>query len=191
MAKVARILDGGRADGVSTLRAREIAEAFLREKGWEVDIIRLADIRIAPCMGCFGCWVKTPGECVVDDAGRDVARRVVQSDLVIYLTPVLFGGYSPELKKAVDRLIPNILPFFRRVKGEVHHVKRYARSARLVGIGILPDRNEEEAEIFETLVRRNAINMHAPAVESTVFCATDIEETVVRRIEWALSEVIA
>ena len=193
MGKMARILDGGRDDGISTVRAREIAEATLREHGWDVDVLRLAEIDIAPCIGCFGCWIKTPGECVIDDAGRDVARRIVQSDLVVYLTPVLFGGYAPDLKKALDRSISIILPFFKRVRragGEIHHVKRYARYPRLVGIGIIPDRNDEEGEIFETLIRRNAINMHAPAVESTVFSATDSDETVVRRIEWALSEVI-
>jgi hypothetical protein len=190
MGKQSRILDGGRDDGVSTSQAREIAEAYLRGNGWEVDVLRLAEIEIAPCLGCFSCWIKTPGVCVIDDAGRDVARRIVQSDLVVYLTPVLFGGYSPELKKALDRSIPNILPLFQRVKGEVHHVKRYARYPRLAGIGILPDRNDEEGEIFETLIRRNALNMHAAAVESTAYSVTDTDETVKRRIEWALSEVI-
>jgi len=190
MGKLARILDGGRDQGVSTAKAREIAETYLRDKGWEVDVLRLAEIEIAPCLGCFGCWVKTPGVCVIDDAGRDVARRIVQSDLVVYLTPILFGGYSSDLKKALDRSIPILSPMFKRVKGEIHHVKRYARYPRLAGIGILPDRNEEEGEIFETLIRRNAINMHTPAIESTVYCVTDTDETVQQRIEWALSEVI-
>jgi multimeric flavodoxin WrbA len=45
----------------------------------------------------------TPGECVIKDAGCDVARDVSHSDLVILLTPMSFGGYSSELKKAVDR----------------------------------------------------------------------------------------
>jgi multimeric flavodoxin WrbA len=190
MAKTARILDGGRDEDVSTADARRIAESHLSSNGWEVDVLRLADLDIAPCIGCFTCWVKTPGVCVIDDAGRDVARRIVQSDLVVYLTPVLFGGYAPDLKTALDRSIPIISPMFRRVKGEVHHVKRYARYPKMVGIGILPDRSDEEGDIFETLIRRNAINMHAPAVESTVFCATDSAETIERRIEWALSEVI-
>ncbi|MFC2081789.1 flavodoxin family protein [Candidatus Bipolaricaulota bacterium] len=190
MAKLARILDGGRDDGVSTAGALGVAETYLRENGWEVDVLRLSEIEIAPCLGCFSCWIKTPGVCVIDDAGRDVARRIVQSDLVLYLTPILFGGYAPDLKKALDRSIPNVLPLFQRVKGEIHHVKRYARCPRLAGIGILPDRNDEEGEIFETLIRRNAINMHAPAVESTVYSVTDTDDTVKRRIEWALSEVI-
>ena len=42
------------------------------------------------------------------------------------------GGYSSELKNAVDHLIPNILPFFANVDGETHHKPRYKRYAKLL-----------------------------------------------------------
>ena len=45
-------------------------------------------------------------------------------DLVIYLTPVTFGGYSSELKRMVDHQIQNISPFFTSVQGEIHHQRR-------------------------------------------------------------------
>jgi len=115
------------------------------------------------CAGCFGCWVQTPGVCLIDDAARDIARAVIQSDLVIYLTPVTFGGYSSELKKVLDRLICLILPFFTQIDGEVHHQPRYERYPRLLGLGLLPRPDDEAAEVFSRLVARNAINLHAPA----------------------------
>jgi multimeric flavodoxin WrbA len=38
--------------------------------GWDADCLRLRDLTIAYCKGCFGCWVKTPGVCPPrDDAG--------------------------------------------------------------------------------------------------------------------------
>jgi hypothetical protein len=143
-------------------------------------------------MGCFGCWIKTPGVCVIDDAGRDIARRMIHSDVVVYLTPLMFGGYSSELKKAIDRSIPNISPLFRLMKREVHHAKRYPRNPRLAGIGICSNGpvDPDEEDLFETLVGRNAINLHAPASAAGVVCIAEEDDIRRRRIERILGRVI-
>jgi hypothetical protein len=192
MDKLALILDGGVADGEDTRGVGAIADDVLRCEGWRVTTLTLREIDIAPCLGCFGCWVKTPGVCVIDDAGRDVARQMMQSDLLVFLTPLTFGGYSSELKKALDRWIPNITPLFRLIKGEVHHAKRYARYPRVIGIGLCSDgrADPDEEELFETLVDRNAINLHAPASAACVIDLTDDDEVRRRRIERALEKVI-
>ncbi len=181
MDREALLLDGGRDDGDETRDTAALAVELLGADGWRVTHLALREIEIAPCFGCFGCWVRTPGVCVIDDAGRDVARRMVQSDLLVYLTPLTFGGYSSELKKAVDRLIPNILPFFQSIDGEVHHVKRYERYPRLVAIGVAPSGpvDPEDEELFETLVHRNAINYRAPSAAACVIAASD--DDAVRR----------
>jgi len=192
MAQRTLILDGATEQGPPTRRAGDAASTALREMGWDVDRLLLSEIDIAPCLGCFGCWMKTPGVCVIDDAGRDIARRIVDCDLLIFLTPVTFGGYSWQLKKAIDRSIPNILPFFRRVNGEVHHVKRYARYPRLLGLGVVPRGpvDPDEEELFETMVRRNAINFHSPSDDACIVAATDDDEAVRQAIEAALGRVI-
>ena len=120
-------------------------------------------MQIAPCLGCFGCWQRTPGVCVIDDAGREVARLAARCDLLVFFTRITFGGYSSELKKAVDRLIPNISPFFTRVGGEVHHRLRYAGAPRLLAVGLAAGPDEEAEGIFRELVERNAINGRNPA----------------------------
>jgi hypothetical protein len=38
---------------------------------------------------------------------------------------------------------------------------RYGTEARLAAVGVLPAADAESVRIFEALVRRNAINMHA------------------------------
>ncbi len=140
----------------------------LQAAGWEVTPWTLRDERIAYCLGCFECWTKTPGLCRIDDAGRGVAASIIGSDLAIYLTPITFGGYSSELKKAVDRSICLVSPFFTRIDGEVHHRPRYAAYPATLAIGVLPAPDPAQEQIFHTLARRHATNLHAQAPASAV-----------------------
>lgn len=132
----------------------------LREHGAEVEHFVLADMDIAYCLGDFKCWTRTPGQCAIEDENRAVARAVAQSDLLLVLTPVTFGGYSSALKKAIDHLIQIASPFFMKLHGETHHKARYERSPALFALGVLPSRDEEAQHIFTELVGRNCLNMH-------------------------------
>jgi multimeric flavodoxin WrbA len=137
------ILNGALAgDSLVDHAAAALRDSLLAE-GRRVTPWALRDEKIAYCLGCFECWTKTPGLCRIDDAGRDVAANVIGSDLTIYLTPITFGGYSSELKKAVDRIICLISPFFTRFDGEVHPRARYARYPDLLGVGVLPASHPE------------------------------------------------
>jgi len=169
-AKKALVLNG-MAEGEDGLS--EILAGELKELGYEVTGLILRDKEIAPCLGCFGCWIKTPGICVVDDEGREVVRMAVQSGLMVFLTPVTFGGYSSILKKALDRIIPILSPFFMKLGGEIHHRPRYARHPSIIGVGILPQPDEESERIFKTLVKRNAINAHSPSHAAGVVIRSD------------------
>jgi multimeric flavodoxin WrbA len=160
------VLDGSRNEQGQGIVA--VLTGALAQAGYATEVIALREKTIAPCKGCFGCWVKTPGECVIDDDGRAVARAAVRSDILVYVTPVTFGGFSSELKKAVDRLIPNISPFFARVRGETHHQRRYARSPSLIGLGVFPQPDREAEAVFKTLVEHNALNWRSPRTAAAV-----------------------
>lgn len=162
------ILDGSRDGDEGLAQVGGALAAELEKLGWGVQSFRLREMEIHHCVGCFGCWVKTPGECVVRDAGQEIAREAIGGQLLVYLTPVTFGGYSSQLKKAVDRMICLISPFFSLVDGEIHHQKRYERYPALVGLGLVDDGDEEGGQIFCRLVGRNAINLHSPAHAAAV-----------------------
>lgn len=166
--RAATLLDGSLAGGFSDRLGDSLA-ALLREEGWSVHRTLLREGGVGDCTGCFGCWVRTPGECVLDDAGRQVARQVILGDLVVFLTPVTFGGYSSLLKAAVDRLLPLGSPFFAHIGGETHHRPRYARYPRLLGVGTLSAADPEAEGLFRTLVARNAMNLHCPGFAAGVF----------------------
>ena len=158
------ILDAVSATDTSpsdTKMGRIIENEYLKA-GWGVRTIAVTQMDISPCRGCFQCWVRTPGICVIDDAGRSVAEAWMQSDVVVLFTPVTFGGYSASLKKAIDRVIPILSPFFMKIRGEVHHKPRYEKYPALVGIGVLPCRDDESSALFLRIIERHATNANSP-----------------------------
>jgi multimeric flavodoxin WrbA len=165
------ILHGGREPHAGLDAACDhLADAFTG-LGATVRTLRLAEMRIRPCAGCFGCWLRTPGECVHDDDGREVARALVEADVRVFLTPVTFGGYSSLIKTAEERGIPTISPLFRTIAGEMHHRRRYDYPSVLLAVGWQEAADAESAAVFASLVRRNGLNLHALAAESLVLTA--------------------
>lgn len=182
------ILDGTGAGDEELPSLLDILIDELDRGGAELQIYKMRQVKLGHCIGCFGCWVETPGICVEADAGREIAQAIISSDLTILFTPVTFGGYSSELKKIMDRWIPLMLPYFGRYHGEIHHTPRYSRFPRLVGIGVQRHPDSEEANIFRLVVGRNAINFHAPTHAAEVVLATDDPNTLRQRFKGLLSK---
>jgi multimeric flavodoxin WrbA len=159
----------------------------LSQDGSQLETFPLRAMNLAHCLGCFGCWLKTPGMCVEDDEGRKVARAIIQSDATVFFTPVTFGGYSPDLKKMMDHFIQLISPYFQLECGEVHHLPRYARRPRLMMVGVQRHANAHEAYIFKTLAGRNALNFHAPSYAAEVVATADPDDTRRGRFEALLA----
>jgi multimeric flavodoxin WrbA len=173
----------GRIDSIAGIIADELAS-----RGCDASEARLRDVDIAGCAGCYRCWVATPGVCAINDPGRAIAAVMIRSDVAVFLTPIVFGGYSYDLKKALDRSIPLILPFFRKIHGEVHHQMRYDKYPRIVGVGVQSVRDDENARIFRQLVARNALNFSAPGSSSLVVDATPDTGQIAGGVGAALDE---
>src|SRR6056297_440553 len=165
----ALILNGEELDGLSLNQISKIIKEELKSNNTQVEEILLKEKEIADCLGCFKCWVKTPGTCIINDYGRKAAAELINSDLLIFLTPVRFGGYSYQLKKALDRMIPLISPYFKKIAGEVHHKKRYSKYPSILAVGIMKEKNESQSKIFKELVERNSINFYSPHFKAEVF----------------------
>ena len=183
----ALVLNGERKNESALGLVAEVVVKELALQGWQTESVVLREKKIAMCTGCFGCWVKTPGVCVIDDFGREAAGMVVRSDVLIYLTPVTFGGYSSELKKAVDRFACSLLlPFFTKINGEIHHKARYHPLPSLIGVGVLPGPDEESERIFAKLVERNAVNLHSPSSQAAVFYGSHDSEFIRKSVRTLL-----
>lgn len=164
------ILDGGPLDGrgAACRALAAVVEREARAEGHAVTAFELDGLDIKPCRGCFACWVKHPGTCALKDDQEPVLRAMAASDLQVWITPVTFGGYAPALKKALDRFIPNLLPFFVLRQGEIHHPIRYPRRRGLIVVGVRPAADPEAERTFQGLVRRNALNLASVLTEAIV-----------------------
>ena len=60
-----------------------------------------------------------------------------RSDLLTLVTPVAFSGYSAELKKAVNHVIPVLLPSSRTIDGDTRRTMRYDSHADLLAAGVV------------------------------------------------------
>lgn len=182
------ILDGTAADDEFGVKVgRELARQ-LGNDGSPPNTILLREAEVAACTGCFGCWIKTPGTCVVNDAGRGIAPAVMDCDMLVLLTPLTFGCFSSTLKKGIDRMIPILSPFFVRIKGEVHHKKRYRKYPQLLGLATAQTHDAEGEEIFSTLVTRNALNWHSPNCAAGVVYADQDDESLSASVSRLIAE---
>ncbi len=169
------ILDGSHENDLTGERVRAALTAQLQQSGWEVEHLVLREKKLGNCAGDFFCWIRNPGICNIDDDNREIAESVVHSDLMVYLTPVTFGGYSSALKKAVDHQIQNILPFFAQINGETHHEKRYKKYPDFLAIGWMDAPDAQAESVFRHLAWRNALNMYAKSAAIGVVLASQTD----------------
>jgi multimeric flavodoxin WrbA len=107
---------------------------------------------IKPCLGCFNCWIKTPGECIQKDIINEINRIYINSDVCIYITPISFGQISSNIKFVIDRRIPNILPFFEKENGETYHPLRYSKLTTNITIAYGDNITKNEKSTLNTII---------------------------------------
>ncbi len=112
------------------------------------------------CRGCFDCWTKTPGECAMQDGIAEINRACMTSDVVVYLCPIVFGQFSANMKSAIDRWLPNMLPFFTtRKDGSTMHPPRYESYARQIMLGYAENLSDSDAALFLDITQKHRSNV--------------------------------
>ncbi|MBJ6725499.1 flavodoxin family protein [Geomesophilobacter sediminis] len=152
-------------------RLSRLAESA-RARGDRVQEFTLRELSIAQCVGCFGCWVKTPGICVFRDDQENILRGYVAADLVVMASPLIMGFTSALLKRCTDRIIPVLLPFIDTSTGECRHFLRYGKAPLLAVVyAPEPDTDPEDVEIAANLWQRLARN-----AGSRIACFRSLEQ---------------
>ena len=81
-----------------------LAEHFKRgaeETGHSVEIIDTAHADIHPCTGCIHCGYEGP--CVQKDDVENIRKKILDADMLVFVTPLYYYGMSAQLKTMIDR----------------------------------------------------------------------------------------
>lgn len=137
----------------------------------------LATMNIQQCIGCWSCWWKTPGLCAHKDDAGEIFESIINSDFVIFVSPIIAGFTSALLKKITDRLIVLLHPYIQIVQNECHHQKRYEKYPKF---GLILEKEEttddEDIEIIRTIYDRFAINFHSKQIFLKTIDKTKVED---------------
>lgn len=145
------------------------------------EYIDLSQKKVTPCVGCFGCWVKTPGRCVIRDDAPQIYPLIARSHRVLYVSQVIFGSWAPRMKAMLERSLPIQQAFLRPHMGETHHVQRLVEEKEAVILAYGPE-NQEEKDLFCRLVERNRRNMNFKSYK-VFFCREEeVQEAAMQEV---------
>ncbi len=95
------VLNGSPNQNGST---RLLIDGFTRgagEAGHRVSVLDTAHMNVHPCTGCIACGYD--GTCVQKDDMEQIRKAVMESDMLVFATPLYFFGFSAQLKTVLDR----------------------------------------------------------------------------------------
>jgi hypothetical protein len=140
-----------------------------------------ANKKIAPCKGCFGCWLQTPSLCIIHDSAENAGREMAYCEEFIIISKNLYGGFSKEIKNVLDRSISGVLPFFAVRNKELHHQRRYESGGTMKTIIYHSNEvTDADKEILRAVTKANSINFEKNVYE-TIFVndVNEIKEAVI------------
>lgn len=117
------VLNGSPKKKSDTFR---LTDAFLKgmnkKKENTVDVINVIEKDIAPCRGCFGCWSKMDGHCIIQDDQNAILDLYTKADVIIWSFPLYCYSMPSHLKAVLDRTIPLVkMRMVEESDGTVHH----------------------------------------------------------------------
>lgn len=107
--------------GNTGMMLEEIQKGVLRAGG-EYEIINLGSIKLMDCKGCFTCWNKNNGYCVIKDDMQAMLQKIRESDIILLGSPIYYHNVTILMKRFLERLMPlTYAPMYKNKEGLFCH----------------------------------------------------------------------
>lgn len=131
-----------------------LIEALLADTDQQIRIISTAGMTIHHCIGCNQCWLKTPGQCAIDDDYKQIVQQLVGAQNLWLVTDTRFGFLDYRGKRVMDRIMPMLNMNIEFRNGWMRHQLRY----HALNIGLLYQGKGDQS-ILEDWCKRCAMNL--------------------------------
>ena len=95
------VLEGSPNEKGSTHLLADCFRQGAQEAGHTVQMLDIAHANIHPCTGCIHCGYQGP--CVQKDDMETIRGAILDTDMLVFTTPLYYYGMSAQLKTLVDR----------------------------------------------------------------------------------------
>jgi multimeric flavodoxin WrbA len=102
MKKILGIMGSPRMNGNTHILVGKILEGA-KDNGASAEIIFLKDQDIKECDGCHTCWKGR--DCSKKDDMNNIYPKIIESDIIVFGTPVYWYGPTALMKAFIDRFV--------------------------------------------------------------------------------------
>ncbi len=85
---------------------KRIVDAFLcglKKGNHDIKCINLCEVQINPCKDCNACVYLKDKFCVQEDGLNEILDEIMQSDCIVFASPIYFSFFSGTMKLLIDR----------------------------------------------------------------------------------------
>ncbi|HPQ27971.1 MAG TPA: flavodoxin family protein [Desulfobacteraceae bacterium] len=136
----------------------------METSGAKVTTMRLEEMDIQGCRGCFQCWIGDDPKCPIRDDLSQLLYEIPSFDLMVWAFPLYVDGMPGLFKNILDRMMVLNLPEIINVRGQWVHPCRYERMPDLVVASVCGFYGTENFEPLIRHVEALAFNQHTPLV---------------------------
>jgi putative NADPH-quinone reductase/putative sterol carrier protein len=120
----------------------------MKKAGANVELVSLQEQEIKPCTGCWNCWIKGTGQCILDDDMQRLYPKYDGCDMLVLAFPLYVDGMPALIKTFLERLSSaQLYPYMIPGKQRSRHPRRKKkdRSLALLSVSGFPELEQFDA----------------------------------------------